>query len=129
MYPSAGAIPMHLASDYIHLYRSAGGRPARCRVRIYLPDDAPDAQVVIRSELPTSLVWIEYWPKDTTSGGEETFELVVFSSYEIEALISHKYDALSRIRGATWKGLDRATVGALVEGKVKGLIDKEAIPQ
>jgi hypothetical protein len=27
---------MHLASDYIHPYRSAGGRPARRRVRIYL---------------------------------------------------------------------------------------------
>jgi hypothetical protein len=31
---------MYLASDYIHPYRSAGGRRARCRIRIYLPDDA-----------------------------------------------------------------------------------------
>jgi hypothetical protein len=30
---------MQLASDYIHPYNYAGGRPARCRVRIYLPDD------------------------------------------------------------------------------------------
>jgi hypothetical protein len=43
---------MHLASDYIHSYRSAGGHRARCRVRIYLPNDMRDAPVVICSELP-----------------------------------------------------------------------------
>ncbi len=78
---------MHLASDYIHAYKDAGGRRAHCRVRIYLPDDVRDAPVVICSELshnpggsitnsaeviaagvirdnelPTLLVWIEYWP-------------------------------------------------------------------
>jgi hypothetical protein len=52
--PSAGAMLMHLASDYIHPYRSAGGRPARCRVRTYLPEDALDAPVVICSELPSN---------------------------------------------------------------------------
>jgi len=31
--------PMHLASDFIHPYEDAGGRPAYCCVRIYLPDD------------------------------------------------------------------------------------------
>src|SRR5919112_4900706 len=36
VYPSAGVPPMHLASDYIHPYKDAGGRPARCRIRIYL---------------------------------------------------------------------------------------------
>jgi hypothetical protein len=46
--------PMHLASDYIHPYKDAGGRSAHCRVRIYLPDDMRDAPVVIRAnELPT----------------------------------------------------------------------------
>jgi len=35
---------MHLASDYIHHHRSAGGR----RVRIYLPKDARDMPVVSR---------------------------------------------------------------------------------
>ena len=45
---------MHLASDYIHPYKSAGGRPARCRVRIYLPEDMRDAPVVICSELPNN---------------------------------------------------------------------------
>ena len=40
MYPCAEVILMHLASDYIHPYEDAGGRPAYCRVRIYLPDEA-----------------------------------------------------------------------------------------
>ena len=100
---------MHLASDYIHPYRSSGGRRAQCRARIYLPDDAHDAPVVVCSELPnypggsitnsaeviaaemirshelpTPLVWIERWPEESTGGGAETFELVVFSSYEVE---------------------------------------------
>ena len=83
------------------------GRSARCRVRIYLPDDLRDAPKVICSELPnnpggsitnsaeviaagvvranelpTPLVWIEHWPEETTEG-RETFELVVFYSYEV----------------------------------------------
>ncbi len=99
------AMPMHLASDYIHPYKDAGGRPSYCRVRIYLPDTVLDAPVVVCSEVPnnpggsitnsaeviaagviqanevpTPLVWIEHWPKESTDGGEETFELVVFSS-------------------------------------------------
>jgi hypothetical protein len=99
MHPSAGAILMHLASDYIHPYRSAGGRHAQCRVRIYLPDapvvicsELPSnsggsvtnsaeviaAEVIHSHELPTPLVWIEHWPE------AETFELVVFSNYEVE---------------------------------------------
>src|SRR5215207_9745188 len=98
VYLSAGTIPMHLASDYIHPFRSAGGRRARCRVRVYLPDDVLDAPVVVCSELPnnpggsitnsaeviavgviranelpTPLVWIEHWPKESTEGGPETF--------------------------------------------------------
>ncbi len=99
---------MHLANDYIYPYTSAGGRLAQCRVRIYLPEDMRDAPMVICSELPnnpggsitnsaeviaagvirshelpTPLVWIEHWPKEST-GGQETFDLVVFSSYEVE---------------------------------------------
>jgi hypothetical protein len=46
--------PMHLARDYIHPYKDAEGSPARCRVRIYLPDDMRDAPVVICSELPNN---------------------------------------------------------------------------
>jgi hypothetical protein len=134
---------MHLASDYIHPYRSAGGRQARCRVRIYLPDDALDAPVVICSELPnnpggsitnsaeviaagviranellTPLVWIEHWSKESTGGGAETFELVIFSSYEVEERAPYLGETRARIGGATWKPLNRATVEVLVGGKV-----------
>ena len=84
------------------------GHSSHCRVRIYLPDDVHDAPVVICSELPnnpggsisnsaeviaagviranelpTPLVWIEHWPKESTYNGAETLELVVFSSYEV----------------------------------------------
>ena len=45
---------MHLASDYIHPYKDAGGRLSHCRIRIYLPDDVRDAPVVICSELPNN---------------------------------------------------------------------------
>jgi hypothetical protein len=107
VYPSAGTIPTHLASDYIHPYKDAGGRSARCRVRIYLPNDVLDTPVIVCSELPnnpggsitnaveviaagvvranelpTPLVWIEHWPEESTEG-QESFELVVFSSYEV----------------------------------------------
>ena len=134
---------MHLASDYIHPYKDAGGRPAHCRVRIYLPDDMRDAPVVICSELPnnpggsitnsaeviaagviqtnelpTPLVWIEHWPEESTDGGEETFELVVFSSYEVTERAPYLGETRAWIGDATWKPLDRASVEVLVGGKV-----------
>ncbi len=133
---------MHLASDYIHPYKGAGGCPAQCRVRIYLPNDIRDAPVVICSELPnnpggsitnsaeviaagviranelpTPLVWIEHWPEESTSGAE-TFELVVFSSYEVEDSAPYPGETWVRIGGATCKPLDRPTVEVLVGGKV-----------
>ena len=136
-------VPVHLASDYIHPYRSAGGRRARCRVRIYLPEDVRDTPVVICSELPnnsggsvtnsaeviaaevirshklpTPLVWVEHWPKVSTGGGAETFELVVFSSYEVEERAPYLGEMRARIGGATWKRLDRTSVEVLVGGKV-----------
>ena len=40
------------------------------------------AGVIRANELPTPLVWIEHWPQETTDV-EETFELVVFSNYEV----------------------------------------------
>jgi hypothetical protein len=135
--------PMHLASDYIHPYKGAAGRPAQCRVRIYLPSDVRDAPVVICSELPhnpggsitnsaeviaagviranelpTPMIWIEHWPEESTDGGEETFELVVVSSYEVEERAPYLGETRARIGGATWKTLDRATVEALIRQKV-----------
>jgi hypothetical protein len=95
---------VHLVSDYIHPTPKEG----RCRIRIYLPEAERDAPVVICSELPSNegssitysahqiaaeviryhklevpLVWIEHYPKEATDGHSETFELVVFSSYEV----------------------------------------------
>ena len=134
---------MHLASDYIHPYKDAGGHPAHCRVRIYLPDDMRDTPVVICSELPnnpggsitnsaeviaagviqanelpTPLVWIEHWPEESTEGREETFELVVFTSYEVTERAPYLGEARAWIGDATWRSLDRTTVELLVGGKV-----------
>ena len=134
---------MHLASDYIHPYKDAGGRSGRCRVRIYFPDDVLDAPMVVCSELsnspggsitnsaeviaarviqanelPAPLVWIEHWPKEATDGGEEGFELVVFSSYEVTERAPYLEEARAWIGDATWKGLDRAAVELLIDEKV-----------
>ena len=134
---------MHLASDYIHPYKDAGGRAARCRVRVYLPDDMRDTPVVICSELPnnpggsitnsaeviaagviranelpTPLVWVEHWPEESTDGGEETFELLVFSSYEVTERAPYLGETRTWMGDATWKPLDRASVEVLVGGKV-----------
>ena len=133
---------MHLASDYIHPYKDAGGHPAHCRVRIYLPGDFRDAPVVICSELPnnpggsitdsaeviaagviranelpTPLVWIEH-RREESSGQDETFDLVVFSSYEVAERAPYLGETRARIGDATWKPLDRASVEVLLGGKV-----------
>jgi hypothetical protein len=50
--------------------------------------------------------------------GEETFELVVFSSYEVIARAPYLGETRTWIGDATWKLLDRATVEALVGRKV-----------
>jgi hypothetical protein len=133
---------MHLASDYIHPYKDAEGRPSHCRVRIYLPEDMHDVPVVICSEvpnnpggsitdsaetiavgviraneLPTPLVWIEHWPEETTEG-KETFDLVVFSSYEVIERAPYFGETRAWIGEPTWKTLDPATVEVLVGEKV-----------
>ncbi len=123
---------MHLTSDYIHPTPRGG----KCRIRIYLPEQEQDAPVVICSELPnnggtsvtyaaeqlaaevirshklpTPLVWIEHWPKESTNGGEETFELVVFSSYRVDERATYLGETRAWIGDATWKRLDRVPVG------------------
>jgi hypothetical protein len=133
---------VHLASDYIHPYKDAGGGPAHCRVRIYLPEDMRDAPVVICSELPnnpggsitnsaeviaagviranelpTPLVWIEHWPEETTEE-RETFELVVFSSYEVTEKAPYLGETRTWLGEPAWKPLDHTTVEVLVGGKV-----------
>jgi hypothetical protein len=63
-------------------------------------------------------VWIEHWPKESTNGGEESFELVVFSSYEVVERAPYLGETRAWIGDATWKRLDRATVEVLLGGKV-----------
>jgi hypothetical protein len=117
--------------------------PPCCRVRIYLPNDMRDAPVVICSELPnnpggsitnsaeviaagviranklpTPLVWIEHWPKEAMDGEEETFGVVVFSSYKVTEMAPYLGETRAWIGDATWKSLDRASVEVLVGGKV-----------
>jgi len=62
-------------------------------------------------------VWIEHWPKESTSE-QETFELVVFLSYEVEERAPCLGETRARIEAATWKQLDRAMVESLVGEKV-----------
>ncbi len=117
-------------------------------MRIYLPEEEPDAPVIICSELPnnggtsvtyaaerlaaerlaaevirshrlrTHLVWIEHWPKESTRGGQETFDLVDFSSYKVEERAPYLGEMRARTGAATWKRIDRVSVEVLVDGKV-----------
>ena len=129
---------MHLASDYIHPTPRGG----RCRVRVYLPEEEGDAPVVICSELPNNEgssvtysahqiaaeviryhklpapVWIEHYPKEATGGASETFELVVFSGYEIRERAPYLGETRLTIGEPIWKTLDRETVEALVGQEV-----------
>jgi hypothetical protein len=124
-------------------YQGRWGSAARCRIRVYLPDDMRDPPVVVSSELPnnpggsitnsveaiaagviqanklpTPLVGIEHRPEERTNGGEETFELVVFSSYKVTERAPYLGETRTWIGDATWKPLDRTTVEALVGRKV-----------
>jgi hypothetical protein len=97
---------MRKTHDYIHRYRGYWSDGGKCRIRIYREDGC--VPVVICSELPNNdgssvtysahqiaaevirynefaspPVWIEHYPKESTDGTLETFELVVLSSYEI----------------------------------------------
>ena len=127
---------MHLATDYIHPTPRGG----RCRIRIYLPEDERDAPVVICSELPSNEgssvtysshqiaaeviryhrlasapVWIEHYPKEATDGASETFELVVFSSYEVRERAPYLGETILTIGEPRWKSLDRESMEMLVE--------------
>jgi hypothetical protein len=125
---------MHLASDYIHPTPRGG----RCRIRVYLPDEEQDTPVVVCSELPnnegssvtysaeqiaaeviryhrlSTPVWIEHYPTEASDGRAETFELVVFSSYEVKEKAPYLGEMRLTIGEPTWKPLDRRSVEALV---------------
>ena len=76
------------------------------------------AGVIRANELSTPLVWIEHWPKESTDGGEESFDLVVFSNYEVIERAPYLGETRVWIGEPTWKSLDRATVEVLVGGKI-----------
>jgi hypothetical protein len=59
------------------------------------------------------MVWIEHWPDETTDV-EETFELVVFSSYKVEERAPYLGETRAWIGDATWKRLDRTAVEVMV---------------
>jgi hypothetical protein len=126
---------VHLVVDYIH----STPRDGLCRVRIYLLEEERDTLVVICSELPNNEgssvtysvhqiaaeviryhelvlppVWIEHYPKETTDGYSETFELVVFSSYEVKERAPYLGETRLTIGEPTWKTLDRESVETLV---------------
>jgi hypothetical protein len=131
---------VHLASDYFH----PTPRDGRCRIRLYLPQDEQDAPVVICSQLPNNEdssvtyaahqkaaeviryhklasqpVWIEHYPKEATDGHSETFELVVFSSWEVvKERAPYLGETKLTIGEPVWKELDRASVEALVGEEV-----------
>jgi hypothetical protein len=75
------------------------------------------AGVIRANELPTPLVWIEHWPEESTEG-QESFELVVFSSYELTQRTPYLGETRAWIGDPTWKTLDRTAVELLVGGKV-----------
>jgi hypothetical protein len=124
---------MHLAVDYIH----PTPRDGRCRIRIYLSEDEQDAPVVICSELPSNEgssvtysahqiaaevicchklasqpVWIEHYPKEATDGHSETFELIVFSGYEVKERAPYLGETRLTVGEPVWKKLDRKSVEA-----------------
>jgi hypothetical protein len=76
------------------------------------------AAEVIRYHKLSVPVWIEHYPKEATDGATETFELVVFSSYEIKERAPYLGETRLTIGEPNWKALDRKTVEALVGQEV-----------
>jgi hypothetical protein len=59
-------------------------------------------------------VWIEHYPKEATDGHSETFELVMFSSYEVREREPYLGETRLTVGEPSWKSLDREAVEALV---------------
>lgn len=134
---------MYLAADYIHPTPHRGRCGVRV-YRPDLPVEgsaARDEAVVICTELannpgmsitnaaeriagevisfhrlPTPLVWIEHFEDGARGTPEDpqTFDLVTFSSYEVEDLGAYMGEQRKRIGEPSWSALDRASVEVLV---------------
>jgi hypothetical protein len=62
--------------------------------------------------------WIEHYPPESTDGASETFEMVVFSSYEVLEGAPYLGETRLTIGEPTWKSLDRQAVETLVGQEV-----------
>jgi hypothetical protein len=69
-------------------------------------------EVISSHRLPTPLVWIEHYEVGArgTPENPHTFDLVTFSSYEVEDLGTYRGEKRKRIGEPSWQPLDRATV-------------------
>lgn len=74
------------------------------------------AEVISSNSLPIPVVWIEHyeWGSRGTASDPQTFDLVLFSSYEIESSRGYAGETRKRIGRPRWKPLDRGAVEALV---------------
>jgi hypothetical protein len=62
-------------------------------------------------------VWIEHWPEESAYE-QESFELVVFTNYEVTERAPYLGEDRAWIGEPAWKSLDRAIVEVLVGGRV-----------
>jgi hypothetical protein len=135
---------MYLAGDYIHptphggscrirIYRSddlpeegSATRDEAVVIVSELPDNRGQsvtnaieriaAEVISAHRLPTPLITVEHYERGVRGTPEDphTFDLVTFSTYEVEDLGTYLGEERKRIGEPSWKPLDRATVEALV---------------
>jgi hypothetical protein len=76
------------------------------------------AEVIRYNKLALPPVWIEHYPKDATDGVSETFELVIFSSYEVTERATYLGKTRLTVGKPRWKSLDRDSVETLVGQEV-----------
>jgi len=72
------------------------------------------AEVICYHKLALPPMWIEHYPKEATDGPSETFELVVFTSYEVKERAPYVGEVRLTVGEPAWKELDRESVEALV---------------
>ena len=63
-------------------------------------------------------MWIEHYPPETTNGRAESFELVIFSSYEVMEGAPCLGKTRLTVGEPTWKMLDRRSVETLIGQEV-----------
>ncbi|MDP9437626.1 MAG: hypothetical protein M3P49_02615 [Actinomycetota bacterium] len=115
-------------------------------MRVYEPDEPErDAHVVVASEmpgnsgtsitngaevvaaeiahayrLPTPLVYIEHYPPSSTDESAETFDLVVFASWEQRQIARVPGELVREIGPPEWRRIDRRSVEILVGQALAG---------